>query len=315
MRTDFLTSNDKTAHKKIIIRLCCVFICLSVSLSFGIRALAFNNEYLSPAKWRNNKNVVSVSINKTATGHHLYGKLDYFVDNSSLTFYTRFSVKEENGNDSLENAKVIYKITTPSDSNDLSVGRDGIINQQGKIPLEVKTNYANAEYGEIISAVEYRGKESELDIEVSFSTNRNYNKLLDKVHLELPETTRPEKTTLPKTTKAKTTRPPKAATTKVTKFVPKYKNGTAKATGGKASASSESGETLYQTTGLAPENETETQLYEKSDFENRIYKRTKMATILLIIGTVLGIAGIIMLLYSLINKNKNSSDGEENENE
>ena len=169
----------------LVLILCAVF--------FVYPAKAMNLDYLAPQKWADNDKITLERITLSDMENTYDGELAYYADNENLCFYTRFTVNGE-----LRDVKITYYVETPSESYAFAVDESGICeddnNEEPRI-FDAAADYSYSYDGMYFSAIQYKGKETCLSLSVVFYANGRVCYRKDGLCLEVPTTTKPEKTT------------------------------------------------------------------------------------------------------------------------
>ena len=195
------------------------------AVCFIIPANAMNLDYLSVAKWDNNDKVTRELITLCDMENTYDGELAYYADGSDMCLYTCFSVDGD-----FSGVMIAYYVHTPDEEYAFAVDESGIVdddNDEEPRVFDARANYSYSYDGKYLSAIQYKGKDRSITVDVDFYANGKVCYRKQGLVLEIPETTKPEKTTKPsgrengKTTESadsksttKSSRQPSAPTTK-----------------------------------------------------------------------------------------------------
>lgn len=296
--------------------------CLNM-LVCPVSANAMNLDYLSAEKWINNSNVTMSALNKSSIKGELKGKFGYYGDPDEMCVYTYFGIKETSYSSNAD-IRINYHVSTPNETIDFSVDKNGICDSSGQaeVIFDVKTNFEFGDTdGYFLSAAQYKGKTSVISVAVDFYINSRIYRIKDGIVIEKPSTTKAEKTTAAK--QVKTTKKSKKSAKKASaskgagKYIPSGNGSKYKAKGNSYSSSSD-GVNGDGTTKFIPGGNGDAASDSEQQIQNDLPAVIKTANhfskssiILFILASVLVLAAIVIITFAAVKKEPPAEDADE----
>jgi len=261
-------------------------------------ASAMNEDYLTPQKWAESRNVTSEEIYKTTPMATLEGTFETVTDDENLCLYVHFSVDCTAFDENRDNARITFLVHTENEDYTVSLDKDGPTDTAEGSLKAVATawNFEMRRSGEFFAAMQYCGKEERCTADVEFYAGSKFV-IRENIVLERPVTTKPAKET---TTKAPTTASGKKSSNGSGKSSGSARSGSSRASAGEAVTKFvPQGNNYFAET--QPDDDVVGETADSAPSQGKTVM-SREARVMVLVGIMLAAIGLLIALYAALRR-------------